>query len=421
MKKKIWTSAFLLLLAFSTFACGSEPTEGSPSDESIVETSTDSASSENTSSSDSSDLGGEEGAKYTVTWKNYDGALLETDNDVQAGATPVYDGATPTKEGSGDFTYTFGGWTPLLSEVAQDSVYTATFKHAYNGQSVVGMQPSVAENGNILYGLYPQTYVGEESVVSALNALSPTAANGWYLYEGEYYAKETAKVYNNETYTFDDGTAITNGTEYWFKCEPIEWQVLSEEDGSYYLLSTLLLDAQAYYGSYEDRTLDGQTVFANNYAESDIRAWLNGEFYETAFYFNDVYLQTRRVENGASTTELAHNPYASKTTQDNVLLLSYQEYLKADYGFLKSGEKSSTREAKTTDYARAVGAWCHTRNNKDEESQANGSYWTRSPSGEYGYCATVVNSGGFMSTYAVDEESHAVRPAIYLSVEGLTE
>ncbi|MDR1585900.1 MAG: hypothetical protein LBS57_00440, partial [Treponema sp.] len=64
---------------------------------------------------------------YTVTWKNHDGTVLETDMDVEAGATPSYDGTEPARAADDQYTYTFSGWDPALTAVTGDAVYTATF------------------------------------------------------------------------------------------------------------------------------------------------------------------------------------------------------------------------------------------------------------------------------------------------------
>ncbi len=345
--------------------------------------------------------------KYTVVWKNYDGAVLETDTDVPYGVKPVYDGATPKRDASVDVSYIFAGWTPEVTEVTADTVYTAKFTERHNGELIAGIDLVFSQdNKTAEYGLYPQTRVSDAALIAELNGLTTVSANGWYLFNGEYYAKETAKVYNNESYTFDDGTVIVNGNEYWFKCEPIKWQVLSCADGTYRLLSCKLLDAHNFYADYENRTIGGGVVYANNYEHSDVRKWLNGEFFNTAFALNNSYVQETVIDNGAD-----GNKYACNDTKDKVYLPSYKDCLNGGFGFDEDQDNASvTRQCLTTDYARARGAWYNVK----KDLQYNGSYWTRSPSGEYGYCAWNVNSGGYLSEYAVDGESHCVRPCVSL-------
>ena len=65
--------------------------------------------------------------KYTVTWKNYDDTVLETDTDVLEGTTPTYDGETPTKPEDNQGVYIFTGWSPAVSAVTGDVTYTAVF------------------------------------------------------------------------------------------------------------------------------------------------------------------------------------------------------------------------------------------------------------------------------------------------------
>jgi hypothetical protein len=62
---------------------------------------------------------------FTVTWKNYDGATLETDTGVAKGAMPVYNGATPHQPNDATYIYTFSVWNPAPAAVISDAVYTA--------------------------------------------------------------------------------------------------------------------------------------------------------------------------------------------------------------------------------------------------------------------------------------------------------
>ena len=68
---------------------------------------------------------------FSVTWQNYDGTVLELDPKVEKGTMPVYNGSTPTRPGDMYYVYTFTGWTPTVSPVTGDAVYTATYQATY--------------------------------------------------------------------------------------------------------------------------------------------------------------------------------------------------------------------------------------------------------------------------------------------------
>ena len=344
---------------------------------------------------------------YTVTWKNYNGQILEEDKDVRKGTIPSYDGITPIKEENEQYAYVFSGWDPQISPVIEDVSYVATFAET---EKIPGVYPVFSQDKKVVeYGFYPQNYVSDETLISKLNRLEKELENGWFVYENKYYAKITANTFNGISYNFDDGKPIKNGNIYWFECSPIKWNVLENKNGTYTLLSSLLIDVHNYHNDYSNRTIGDSKIFSNNYKESSIRKWLNNDFFETAFAINNQYISDTNVENGVSTSKETNNQYICENTNDKVFLLSYKDYLKEEYGFDGDDtKKSKTRECKTTDYTRARGAWC----NQEDEYMNNGVYWSRTPSNEYYYCAWSVNSGGYLSQYAVDGSDHCVRPCI---------
>lgn len=60
--------------------------------------------------------------KYTVTWKNWDGTVLETDTQLSYGDTPAYNGSLPTKVEDAQYTYTFRGWNDGTKTYAADAL-----------------------------------------------------------------------------------------------------------------------------------------------------------------------------------------------------------------------------------------------------------------------------------------------------------
>ena len=64
---------------------------------------------------------------FTITWKDCDGTVLETDTDVAYGTTPTFDGEPPKRDDAGNIKYTFSGWTPEIDTVKGATTYTATY------------------------------------------------------------------------------------------------------------------------------------------------------------------------------------------------------------------------------------------------------------------------------------------------------
>ena len=86
---------------------------------------------------------------HTVTWKNWNGDVLETDENVAAGSTPTYNGATPVRPEDMNATYTFSAWDddtttyligqelpPVTGDVTYKAVYTADIKKLFVGHTI---------------------------------------------------------------------------------------------------------------------------------------------------------------------------------------------------------------------------------------------------------------------------------------------
>ena len=132
--------------------------------------------------------------KYTVTWQNWDGSVLELDESVEFGATPSYDGATPTKVGDVQYSFKFTGWDKEVVEVTEDVIYVAQFTSEVNKYTVTwqNWDGSVLElDENVEYGTMP-TYDG---------ATPTKEKNEVYLYEFSNWDKEVTIVTGNEIYT----------------------------------------------------------------------------------------------------------------------------------------------------------------------------------------------------------------------------
>ena len=81
---------------------------------------------------------------------------LEKDEDVPYGATPSYDGATPTKDPTNEKTYTFSGWDPAPGKVTGNVTYTATYDEADRLYTITWMsEDKVVATSEHKYGETP--------------------------------------------------------------------------------------------------------------------------------------------------------------------------------------------------------------------------------------------------------------------------
>ncbi|MCR5349855.1 MAG: hypothetical protein K6E20_02580, partial [Acholeplasmatales bacterium] len=63
---------------------------------------------------------------FTITFKDYDGTILQA-SSVKSGDMPSYNKSDPTRENDDDYSYTFSGWSPSITNAVEDVVYTAIY------------------------------------------------------------------------------------------------------------------------------------------------------------------------------------------------------------------------------------------------------------------------------------------------------
>ncbi|MCR4898547.1 MAG: InlB B-repeat-containing protein [Acholeplasmatales bacterium] len=299
------------------------------------------------------------------------------------------------------------------------------------------------EDNKIYFGSYPQTKITDDTLINELNTLAgdlPTASdtkawtdynyyiednitnfmfyqdidydnNGDYDYRGVYFTEYRPECYDySSSDSYQDDNGYSFNTIYWFSYDPIEWNVLSESNGKALIIANLILDSQEYYPSnnyYSSFSHNGGTGYANNYELSNIRKFLNDNFYNTAF--NDLQkllIETIEVDNSVSSTGHSTNQYACNNTFDKMFLLSREEAI--TYYTL-----DSARMAKGTDYAKSQGLFVAT----SDSYQGNSFWWLRSPRYNQYYSANTaynVDIDGGIDYGTVRSTYIGIRPVCWI-------
>ena len=166
---------------------------------------------------------------------------------------------------------------------------------------------------------------------------------------------------------------------------------MKNEGNQVLLLSKYVLDAKPYYEEVEEVTWE----------TSDIRKWLNNEFYTTAFNKAEkAKIQTSLIKNEDNSK---YGTNGGNDTEDKVFLLSEKEA-----ATLFSNDEE--RIAKATEYAEKSGVYVN------EEKAA--CWWLRSPGILSNRAAEVYDSGVVyrLGEY-VSDYSGGVRPALHLNLQ----
>ncbi len=327
--------------------------------------------------------------------------------------------------------------------------------------TTLGIRPAITVNpGNFVtsyktgdlieYGTYPKSRVTDNGLIASLNAAGGT----WHSYgyyngtgtrnDGQMTAKDymqycdvtvEGRKYRGVKFSeyrpyytgfeslsersYQDLNDYETGVTYWFRYDPLCWRVLDPAAGL--VLSETVIDSQPYNNYALAANMDeyaylatwgdaDEKHYANDYAESSLRQWLNDDFRETAF--------TAAEENRIIPTTLCNsafsasfNDYDSVPTTDKVFLLAWSDALNPAYGFT-SGDRGNdpTRQSDSTDYAKCQGLTA---------SQTDYANWLlRSAGSQSGYaCAIDVNGiGRLTDEYETYNTGAGIRPAITLDL-----
>ncbi|MGN1084185.1 MAG: DUF6273 domain-containing protein, partial [Lachnospiraceae bacterium] len=191
--------------------------------------------------------------------------------------------------------------------------------------------------------------------------------------------------------------------------EPIEWLVLEVKDGKAFLLAKYGLDVKAYDSNF-DRDIH-LTGFLSTWETCTLRAWLNDEFYNTAFTAKEQEsIELTTVKN---TDNATYDTDAGNDTKDKVYLLSMDESIK----YLGKAVNRKNLKAVTTPtkYTMAQGLVMKEPNQWYGD---NCNWWLRTP-GQSTYRAVYIADDGILMDnggYADTSKYNAVRPVVWIDV-----
>ena len=303
--------------------------------------------------------------------------------------------------------------------------------HEYYTQTIGGQEYTFINIGH-----YPQTYIGDtmnvtleawyegQPVVETYTAYKgylgstlnePVVYNAYEYIDGNTYCRvPEADLYNNGAKTFNDGTTIENGETYWFKVEPIQWRVLTQNYTDTenttpvsYLLSEYVLSANTTFNP------STSNINCTHYsAETNaLRPFLNEVFYKDAFTTKEQALIAQRTLTDADLDGTGSVGDIASTEPLSVFAPTYYDMRETDYGFNSSyNNEDQQRRASATDFAMANYAYKSTDTSYQDIHGIGASYYWTSSGG-----SSSVFSVYFIGTVGSDYvyyDYNAVRPAL---------
>ena len=223
----------------------------------------------------------------TVIWKNWNGAVLETDENVAAGTKPEYNGQTPVREGNAQYSYTFDKWTPNVTAVTGDVTYTATFTQTVNQYTLSvewatpahGSSISPAESVTVSYGEQAKiTYRTKDGYrITHTTVNGQENPNSQLIMEESYTADPltedikiiayTAPIDFTITYDLSGGTlpdGVTTNTQTYTIEQQVTLMKVPTKTG-YKFTGWKLTEVFGAYGNWENGTFHAEKNFTDKY------------------------------------------------------------------------------------------------------------------------------------------------------------
>ena len=237
---------------------------------------------------------------YVVTWLDYDGTVLEIDERVEEGSMPIYNGATPERENTPQYRYTFTNWSPTISPVYSDVTYTAVYESAVNTYTITWLNSDgsvLKVDADVAYGTMP-------SFTGSTPTLSSTAQ---YNYTFSGWSPALSEVTGDVTYTATYAREIRKYTVTWVDDNGVALEI--DNDVPYGTMPT-------YDGATPQKASTAQSVFTFNRWSPTVKEVTKDITY-TATFSEEVrkYTITWKNYNG-SILEVDNAPYGSVPAYD---------------------------------------------------------------------------------------------------------
>lgn len=189
---------------------------------------------------------------------------------------------------------------------------------------------------------------------------------------------------------------------------PIKWRVLQNSGSELFILSEYILDSKRYHNAFTDIT----------WCNSDLRKWLNDEFYSVTF--NDF------EKNLIKTTHCTDNGEDSTDTEDKVFLLSVSEAKELTHK-LDEGSLCARRNAIATEFSKikkndGCRLYVYDKKNPSDYLIVNGeefgcSWWWLRSQGNTSSRAFFIGTHSSIRSYGrVNLACYGIRPALKISI-----